>query len=128
MRTAFMQPLHERPWHFFNCTRYGLEQWFREFEAERVRVSENFAPNHSVSWLASECEQALRANVSDEAAERFREAPAGELVDLWRDPSLRGTPLWTDFEKLPQSVQEVGAAGFEFLGRKPAVGRVNVNG
>lgn len=128
VRTAFMQPLHERPWHFFNCTRYGLEQWFREFEAERVRVSENFAPNHSVSWLASECEQALRANVSDEAAERFRETPAGELVDLWRDPSLRGTPLWTDFEKLPQSVQEVGAAGFEFLGRKPAAARMDASG
>lgn len=125
VRTAFMQPLHERPWHFFNCTRYGLEQWFREFEAERVRVSENFSPNHAVSWLASECEQALRANVSDEAAERFRDSSTGELVDLWRDPSLRSTPLWTDFEKLPQSVQEIGAAGFELLGRKPAVARVN---
>ncbi|SDJ28672.1 class I SAM-dependent methyltransferase [Variovorax sp. OV700] len=125
VRTAFMQPLHERPWHFFNCTRYGLEQWFREFEAERVRVSENFSPNHAVSWLASECEQALRANVSDEAAERFRNSSTGELVDLWRDPSLRSTPLWTDFEKLPQSAQEVSAAGFEFLGRKPAIARVN---
>lgn len=125
VRTAFMQPLHERPWHFFNCTRYGLEQWFRDFEAERIRVSENFSPNHAVSWLASECEQALRSNVSNEAAERFREASTGELVDLWRDPSLRGTPLWTDFEKLPQSVQEIGAAGFEFLGRKPAAARVS---
>lgn len=120
VRTAFMQPLHEKPWHFFNCTRYGLAQWFREFETERIRVSENFCPNHSISWLASECEQALRTHLSDAAAERFREAPAGELVALWRDPSRRETPLWTDFEQLPQAAQEVGAAGFEFLGRKPA--------
>jgi glycosyltransferase involved in cell wall biosynthesis len=126
IRTAFMQPLHERPWHFFNCTRHGLEEWFQQFETDRLHVSENFCPNHSISWLASECEQALSSTVSAEAAERFRTAPAGALVDLWRDPSLRSAPLWTDFEKLPQSEQEIGAAGFEFLGRKPLLPRVTV--
>lgn len=119
IRTAFMQPLHERPWHFFNCTRHGLEEWFQHFETERLHVSDNFCPNHSIAWLASECERALRSTVSADAAERFRSAPVGALVDLWRDPSLRSASLWTDFEKLPQSEQEVGAAGFELLGRKP---------
>ncbi|SFQ25760.1 glycosyltransferase [Variovorax sp. 770b2] len=120
IRTAFMQPLHERPWHYFNCTRYGLAQWFQQFETERLHVSENFNPNHSISWLASECEQALRSHVSTQVADDFRAAPTGKLVDLWRDPSLREDPLWRDFERLPQSEQEIGAAGFEFAGRKPA--------
>jgi hypothetical protein len=36
-----------------------------------------------------------------------------------RDPSQRETPLWTDFTKLSQSTQDITAAGFEFVGRKP---------
>jgi hypothetical protein len=41
-------------------------------------------------------------------------------VQMWRDPSRRATPLWTDFQKLTQTSQEVTAAGFEFLGHKPS--------
>jgi O-antigen biosynthesis protein len=117
--TAFMQPLHERPYHFFNCTKHGLEQWFRDFDVEILDVSPNFCPNHTLAWLASEAEAALRAEVSEEASDRFRNATQGELVDIWRDPSKRDTPLWNDFFQLSQPTQEVMAAGFEFLGRKP---------
>ncbi|MFL9939494.1 glycosyltransferase [Paraburkholderia graminis] len=119
IHTAFLQPLHERPYHFFNCTKHGLEQWFRDFDVEVLDVSPNFCPNHTLAWLASEAEAALRAEVSDEAGDRFLHATQGELVDIWRDPSRRDTPLWNDFFKLSQSTQEVMAAGFEFLGRKP---------
>ncbi len=120
IRTAFLQPLHERPWHFFNCTRYGLAEWFKAFETEVLHVSENFCPNHSIAWLASESEAALRQDVSPEAAAAFEAATLGELVGVWRDPSRRTTPLWTDFQRMTQTSQEVTAAGFEFLGRKPA--------
>jgi SAM-dependent methyltransferase len=119
VRTAFLQPLHEKPYHFFNCTRYGLEEWFKGFDKETLHVSSNFCPNHSVAWLASEAEMALRTDVSAEAAEAFTAAPVKRLVDLWRDPARRNDPLWTNFEKLSQANQEVTAAGFEFLGRKP---------
>jgi GT2 family glycosyltransferase/glycosyltransferase involved in cell wall biosynthesis/uncharacterized protein YbaR (Trm112 family) len=119
IRAAFMQPLHERPWHFFNCTRYGLAEWFKSFETDELHVSENFTPNRSIAWLASEAEAALRQDVSAESADAFLAAPIGELVSLWRDPSKRGSALWTDFEKLSQTTQEVSAAGFEFRGHKP---------
>ncbi len=119
IRTAFMQPLHERPWHFFNCTRYGLAEWFKDFETEQLHVSDNFCPNHSIAWLASEAEAALRAGVSARSADAFMQAPIGALIDLWRDPAKRNSHLWTDFQKLSQPAQEVMAAGFEFLGRKP---------
>ncbi|MCK8783867.1 class I SAM-dependent methyltransferase [Roseomonas sp. NAR14] len=119
IRTAFMQPLHERPWHFFNCTRYGLAEWFKGFETETLHVSRNFCPNHSIAWLASEAEAALRGDVSAASAEAFAAAPVGRLVEMWRDPSRRDQPLWTDFERLSQTTQEITAAGFEFLGRKP---------
>jgi len=119
IRTAFLQPLHERPWHFFNCTRYGLAEWFKDFQCERLHVSENFSPAHSMAWLASEAEAALRAEVSPASADAFRQARIGEFVDMWRDPAGRAKPLWTDFEKLSQAAQDVTAAGFEFFGRKP---------
>ena len=121
IRTAFLQPLHEKPWHFFNCTKYGLLEWFREFEQERVRVSDNFTPNHSISWLLSEAEHALRGDVSDEAANAFVRAPVGRFVDFWRDEAERSDPLWTVFTKLGPDSQETLAAGFEYLGRKPLV-------
>ncbi len=119
LRTAFLQPLHEPPWHFYNCTRFGLAEWMKGFDTTQLHVSENFNPNHTVAWIASESESALRRDVSEEAADAFRAATLGELVDIWRDPSKRDARLWTDFQKLPQPAQDVIAAGFEFSGAKP---------
>jgi SAM-dependent methyltransferase/uncharacterized protein YbaR (Trm112 family) len=119
VHTAFLQPLHERPWHFFNCTRYGLEQWFKAFDTETLHVSDNFNPSHSLAWLASEAETALRSDVSGPSAEAFSAARFGEFAQMWRDPSKRTGPLWENFYRLSQPSQEVTAAGFEFVGRKP---------
>jgi glycosyltransferase involved in cell wall biosynthesis/SAM-dependent methyltransferase/uncharacterized protein YbaR (Trm112 family) len=119
IRTAFLQPLHEKPWHFFNCTRYGLAEWFKAFETEQLWVSKNFCPSHTVAWIASELEAALRKDVSPAVADALRSASIGELVDLWRDPSKREAPLWTDFERISQADQEITAAGFELTARRP---------
>lgn len=119
IRTAFLQPLHERPYHFYNCTRYGMERWFEAFDTDVMHVSTNFCPNHTVAWVASEAETALRRDVSVEAAEAFMSAPIAQLVEIWRDPGRRDTPLWTDFEGLSQENQEIIAAGFELFGKRP---------
>ncbi|GAA0569534.1 hypothetical protein GCM10009416_04960 [Craurococcus roseus] len=122
VRTAFLQPLHEAPWHFFNCTRHGLEAWFEGFEAEALRVSDNFHPGHSLCWIASECEAALRGRVSDAAADAFLATTAARLVGLWRAPEAgrgAGDPVWSGLASLPQDAQEAIAAGFEFVGRRP---------
>jgi SAM-dependent methyltransferase len=119
IRTAFLQPQHEAPWHFFNCTRHGLEEWFKDFECERLHVSDNFTANYSLSWLASECEAALRRDVSNTSADAFLAAPAGRFVNFWRDPTTRESSLWADFSRLSHNSQETIAAGFEYLGRRP---------
>ena len=121
IQTAFLQPQHEAPWHFFNCTRYGLEVWFEGFERERLHVSDNFTANYSLSWLASECEAALLRDVSPSAAEAFATAPTGHFVRFWRDPTTRDSPLWTDLRGLSETSQEAIAAGFEYVGRKPII-------
>lgn len=119
VRTAFLQPLHEKPYHFYNCTRHGMERWFEAFETEQMHVSTNFSPNHTLAWVASEAETALRSDLSDQAADHFMSAPVGKLVEIWRDPGKRDTPLWTDFELLSQENQEIIAAGFELFGKRP---------
>jgi glycosyltransferase involved in cell wall biosynthesis/SAM-dependent methyltransferase len=122
IHTAFLQPLHEAPWHFYNCTRHGLEVWFEAFETETLHVSDNFHAGYSLSWLASECESALRGRLSDAAADAFLAAPIERVVSFWRDEEKRrGTAsLWKNLSELPQDVQESVAAGFEYIGRRPA--------
>lgn len=120
VRTAFLQPLHEKPYHFYNCTRHGMERWFEEFDTDLMHVSTNFCPNHTLAWVASEAETALRQDISDHAADRFMAAPIGQLVEIWRNPAQRDTTLWTDFEKLSQDSQEIIAAGFELFARRSA--------
>jgi SAM-dependent methyltransferase len=119
IRTAFLQPLHEKPYHFYNCTRYGMERWFEAFDTDLMHVSTNFCPNHTLAWVASEAETALRRDLSDRAADDFMTAPIGRLVEIWRDPDKRDTPLWTDFERISQDNQEIIAAGFELFGKRP---------
>ena len=119
IRAAFLQPLHEPPRHFFNCTRYGLAEWFRDFETDQLHVPADLAPNQSIAWLASECEAALRRDVSAASADAFMGEPIGELVHMWRDASRRTSSPWTEFRKLTQTTQDTIAAGFEFLGHKP---------
>jgi glycosyltransferase involved in cell wall biosynthesis/SAM-dependent methyltransferase len=123
IHTAFLQPVHEAPWHFYNCTRYGLEAWFEDFETEKLHVSQNFHPGHSLAWLASECELALRTRVSGSDADAFLAVPLRRLVSLWRMPegARTGEPVWNSLAALPQEAQEGLAAGFELIGRKPLV-------
>jgi SAM-dependent methyltransferase len=120
VRTAFLQPLHEKPWHFYNCTRYGLEEWFKDFETVRLLVSDNFNPGYSLSWIASECEAALKRDISPEAAEAFNRISIAHLVSFWRSPETRESdPIWRTLAKLSQETQESIAAGFEYIGRRP---------
>jgi len=120
IHTAFLQPVHERPWHFYNCTRYGLEEWFKDFETEHLHVSENFSPGHSISWIASECEAALRRGGSSETADFFMKSSMERFITLWRNIQDRETDeLWSALGALPQEIQETIAAGFEYVGRRP---------
>lgn len=119
IRTAFLQPLHEPPYHFYNCTQFGLQEWFNGFETIDLTVSENFNPAYAVSWLMSDAQQALEKHVSPHAAAVFTDTQVKDLVAMWRDPGTRNHAVWQNFLKLPIDAQEALAAGFEYLGSKP---------
>lgn len=118
IHTAFLQPLHESPWHFFNATKHGVLQWFRDFDTESIVVSDNFNPVHSLCWFAHEIVAASREHLGVDDARRVAAASLAELAQLWQEPGRRGDPLWQSFFRLPQQAQEPLAAGFQFVGRR----------
>jgi len=118
LRTAFLQPLHEAPHHYYNCTEFGLRNWMKEYQIDYIKVSDNFNPGFALSWLASELLLGFENGVSQNAAAVFGRSCISELAQFWRDPASRESELWKLFYKLPQSVQEKTAAGWEALGRK----------
>jgi SAM-dependent methyltransferase len=116
LHTAFLQPLHEAPHHYFNCTKFGLKQWLRDFDIERIGVSWNFNPIFALAWLISELDHGFAA-LSPELVERFRNIPLTDLATFWREPSNR-TELMDLFLRLPQPVCEATAGGWEAIAYK----------
>lgn len=120
IHTAFLQPLHEPPWHFYNATRYGVLEWFGDFETESVGVSANFNPVHTVAWIAAETERMVRAHLPPAEARRLLDTSLADYARLWTDPGRRAGPVWQAFFQLPPEAQETLAAGFEYVGRRRA--------
>jgi SAM-dependent methyltransferase/uncharacterized protein YbaR (Trm112 family) len=119
LHTAFLQPVHEPPHHYYNTTEYGLRRWFRAFEIEEVSVSENFQPAHVIAWLTSELLKAVEETEGMAARDRL----AASTLDFWRssweEPERRKHPLWELLRRLPQQDQLRYAAGFQLDARKP---------
>jgi SAM-dependent methyltransferase len=118
VHTAFLQPLHEAPDHYFNATKHGVERWFHRFETVDLHVSDNFHPGYTLSWIAADAEEALASDVSRAAADMFRTTPIGTFSDFWHDSSARDDECWKAFSKLTPDSRERLAAGFEYLGRR----------
>ncbi|MGL5097922.1 MAG: methyltransferase domain-containing protein, partial [Planctomycetia bacterium] len=47
VHTAYLQPVHEPPFHFFNATEYGVKRWFSDFDLSSVKPSANFNPGYT---------------------------------------------------------------------------------
>jgi SAM-dependent methyltransferase len=119
IHTAFLQPLHEPPWHFFNCTKFGLLEWFAPFASVEVTVSENFNPVYSLSWQASDLLSLIHSERGAQTAKQIGALTLEKLASFWRDAKVRGDLCWEDFRLLSQHSQERLAAGFQLVARKP---------
>lgn len=104
--TAFLQPLHGDPGHFFNMTREGLRKVMAPFEEIRSGVQPHQAPSFGLRLAA----EAVRPLVSDESW--------GRRIDEFRAWINReGASL---DEALGPAGREIVAAGVFYLGRRPA--------
>ncbi|SRR5579875_1190735 len=110
--TAFLQPVHEAPYHFYNTTEYGLRHWFDSFTITKLEVSENFSPACVISWLTSELLSAVETTQGREAAQQLAATPLAFWRSLWANPAERKHPVWQMLGRLPQEVQKRLSAGF----------------
>jgi SAM-dependent methyltransferase len=119
IHTAFLQPLHEAPFHFYNATEFGVREWFDAFAIEHCGVSGNFSPAYAIAFLMSNVmEAARRGGASVPALAQLAGTSLGEWAVFWE----RGTDPPPGFELLqglPQHLQKRIAAGFELRARKP---------
>lgn len=75
--TAFLQPEHGYPHHFYNATETGLREWFREFDLRWSGVEPHQHPQWSLSWFMGVYLDRLPAD----AAALLRATPLGDIVD-----------------------------------------------
>ncbi|MFM7426280.1 MAG: methyltransferase domain-containing protein [Elainella sp.] len=113
IHTAFLQPLHEAPYHFFNATKYGVMQWFSDFKVQVCQVSENFNPAFTLAWLSSELLQLTGQVHGTDVSQALAKTTLADWAKLWEDPNSRQGLLWEACRQLPQEIQEKISAGFE---------------
>jgi SAM-dependent methyltransferase len=121
LHTAFLQPLHEPPHHYYNATEYGVRYWFAQFDIESVSVSANFNPGYVLAWLTNDILMAVEHHLGTEARRQFEKSPLKDWADIWAGTNTAATngPLWQMLSRLPLQVQAQFAAGFQLEARKP---------
>jgi SAM-dependent methyltransferase len=119
IHTAFLQPLHEEPNHFFNATEFGVREWFSDFEIERCEASKNFSPGMMIGFIAANLLYFVsQSGAPEEEQKSIADTTLREWAEFWKskvDPPKGFSTL----EDLPQDLQKRLAAGFELLARKP---------
>lgn len=75
--TAFLQPEHGYPDHYFNATLSGLKHWFRDFELCWEGVEDYQHPMHSLSWFLGSYLDGLPADLRN----LVHECKSGDLVE-----------------------------------------------
>lgn len=119
IHTAFLQPLHEQPVHYFNATEFGGREWLSDFESVECVVSPNFNPLYSLAWFSSELLALVAKHVGRGAAEALGNLTLTEAARFWDHPGGWNPAMKETFFKLPEHAQRRIAAGFEFKARKP---------
>lgn len=129
IHTAFLQPLHEEPFHFFNATKYGVMKWFSDFDIQCCQVSENLNPAFTIAWLSSELLRLTEQVYGKSISEKVAQTTIADWAKLWVDPASREGLMWEVNRHFPQDIQERFAAGFELEAVKPTPENVhNGNG
>lgn len=118
--TAFLQPEHGYPHHFFNATETGLRHWFRDFDIRWSGVESYQHPQWSLSWFLDVYLDRLPA------AHRalLQQTPLGEvLAALLRSgqgqTTAADTPLLAALDALPAHELRTLAAGVSIAAYNP---------
>ncbi len=120
LQTAYLQPLHEEPHHYFGATEWGLRQWFDGFQIDKLLVPENMNPSLALAWLASEILHHTGSTLGWDVSDRLARVTLGEWRELWTTKEARdSSPLFQTMMRLPQEAQARFAGGFQLEATKP---------
>lgn len=121
VETAFNQPMHLAPHHFYNATRYGVMKWFEGFSIISCHIPENGSMLHALAWAAMTARWQLAPGSTPETIAAFDELTIGELARLWDTGTVHEHPLFPGIRDIHQSLQQVyaGVVALEARCRKP---------
>ena len=119
VETAFIQPLHEAPHHYFNATEFGVRRWFAAFESPEIAIPHYFQPANAVAWIACNLLISVDESRGAEARGRIAAMTLGQWAEMWDRPALRGSPEFQLLEDLPDSIKARISAGFQIRATKP---------
>jgi ubiquinone/menaquinone biosynthesis C-methylase UbiE/uncharacterized protein YbaR (Trm112 family) len=118
VQTAFLQPLHREPDHFYNATEFGARHWFADFEIHDCFVPPNMSPAHMLGCLSNEVLSHIGACEGREVSALAGQITLRQWARCWEQPATRHGFLSVIFDRLPPSVRSRFAAGFEVRATK----------
>jgi SAM-dependent methyltransferase len=118
IHTAFLQPLHEAPFHFYNATEFGVRAWFEQFDIERCGVSGNFTAPFMLGFLLANLLTSVAASCGDAARREIGATTLEQWATFWDNHDSWPAGLQT-LQNLPNEIQARVAGGFELIARKP---------
>ena len=110
--TAFLQPEHGYPHHFYNATETGLRHWFRDFDIQWSGVEAYQHPKWSLTWFLG----VYLDRIGEAQAAALRGATLQQLLDAL-DSSSQGrvesehVPILAALDSLPAHAERTLAAG-----------------
>lgn len=111
--SAFLQPLHAHPSHYYNMSHYALAELFDEVEVVTLRPESNQHPFYTLEWFL----RIMRHYVPPADMARFEALTVAELYEQLR-LFTSGRKTWLGDMQLPPDVLEKLAAGYTLVGRK----------
>lgn len=118
--TAFLQPEHGYPHHFYNATETGLRHWFRDFDIEWSGVEPYQHPQWSLSWFLA----VYLDRIDPAQAQILREAKLGGILQALEHRAAgrlqdADAPILQALDALPAHELRTLAAGVSIRGRNP---------
>lgn len=123
LQTAFIQPLHEEPHHYYNVTEWGLRRWFGDFSIDRLFVPENMNVSLALAWLVTEVMYQVGGTLGERARQDLAAVTLGQVQDLWTHSAERtGSSLYELLMRLPPESQKRFSGGFQLEATKAGGG------
>jgi uncharacterized protein YbaR (Trm112 family)/SAM-dependent methyltransferase len=118
--TAFLQPEHGYPHHFFNATETGLRHWFRDFDIQWSGIESYQHPKWALSWFLD----IYLDRIAPEQRALLQQTPLGEvLAALLRSSQGKATAadaqILAAFDALPAHELRTLAAGVSIAAINP---------